>query len=321
MTEVVVVLDGPGSRPRHTKRIAVAALLLAVVLLFPELLPNTPGQLGSLAENVLPWFGALIPVLLLWALTRGSPLGVAATLVPLVAWCYVFVPALAGTPRAGHSEFKALTFNVGGDRTTPEAIAREVIATGADLVALEKVPVPDMARYKKALAGTYHHHATYNTLGLWSRYALHDVEAMHLGGSWPHAIRAVAGMPGGDTAVYAVRLPSVRVRANEGFTIGPRDAAATALADRIAEDPADRVMLLGDLNGSVHDRGLAPLARHLSPAQADAGRGFGFTWPAAFPMVRIDHVLLRGLAPTSTSVLPDLGSDHRPVLTGLRHAA
>ncbi|QES51825.1 hypothetical protein DEJ50_32190 [Streptomyces venezuelae] len=312
---------GPAGRSRHTRRIAVSAALLFVVLLFPHLLPNSPGRLGSLAETVLPWFGVLIPVLLLWALMRGSPLGVAATLAPLVAWCCLFVPVLTGAPRAAHAEFKALTFNVGGERTTPEEIAREVIATGADLVALEKVPVPDMARYKKALAGTYKHHATDNTLGLWSRYALRDVEPMDLGGRWPHAIRAVAATPGGDTAVYAVRLPSVRVRVNEGFTIGRRDEAATELADRVAGDRSARVMVLGDLNGSLDDRGLAPLARHLSPAQAAAGRGFGFTWPAAFPVVRIDHVLLRGLEPTSTSVLPDLGSDHRPVLTGLRRAA
>ncbi|MBT2449246.1 endonuclease/exonuclease/phosphatase family protein [Streptomyces sp. ISL-43] len=313
--------DGSGGRPRHTARIAVPALLLAVALLFPQLLPNRPGNLGSLAETVLPWFGIAIAVLLPWAAARGTRLGIAAGLVPLVAWCYLFVPTLTTPPRAGLSDFEALTLNVGGARTTPEAVAREVIATGADLVALEKVPLPAIPAYEKALADTYPHHATHNTLGLWSRYPLHEVEAMDLGGPWPHAIRAVAGTPGGDTAIYTVRLPSVRVRATEGFAIGPRDAAATELADRIAKDPAPRMMLLGDLNGSLHDRGLASLTHHLEPAQEHAGRGFGFTWPAAFPVVRIDHVLLRGLEATATSVLPDLGSDHRPVLTGVRHTA
>ncbi|MFD9307993.1 endonuclease/exonuclease/phosphatase family protein [Streptomyces sp. NPDC060048] len=313
--------DGSGGRPRHTARIAVPALLLAVALLFPQLLPNRPGNLGSLTETVLPWFGIAIAVLLLWAAARGTRLGRAAALVPLLAWGYVFVPTLtAPPPRAGVSDFKALTFNVGGARTTPDAVAREVIATGADVVALEKVPLPAVPAYEKALARAYPHHATHNTLGLWSRYPLCEVEALDLGGPWPHAIRAVAGTPGGDTAIYTVRLPSVRVWATEGFAIGARDAAAAELADRVAKDPAPRMMLLGDLNGSLYDRGLASLTEHLEPAQELAGRGFGFTWPAAFPVVRIDHVLLRGLEATTTSVLPDLGSDHRPVLTGVRHA-
>ncbi|MFD9357167.1 endonuclease/exonuclease/phosphatase family protein [Streptomyces sp. NPDC060031] len=312
---------GSGGRPRHTARIAVPALLLAVALLFPQLLPNRPGNLGSLAETALPWFGIAIAVLLPWAALRGSRRAMAAALVPLVAWCYLFVPTLTTTPRAGHTDFKALTFNVGGHRTTPEAVAREVIATGADVVALEKVPLPAIPAYKKALARVYPHHATHNTLGLWSRYPLRAVEAMNLGGPWPHAIRAVAGTPGGDTAIYTVRLPSVRFQATEGFAIGRRDAAAAVLADRIAKDPARRMMLLGDLNGSLRDRGLAPLTHRLKPAQEHAGRGFGFTWPAAFPVVRIDHVLLRGLEASTTSVLPDLGSDHRPVLTGVRRTA
>ncbi|MFE9216177.1 endonuclease/exonuclease/phosphatase family protein [Streptomyces lavendulae] len=309
---------GPGGRPRRTARIAVPSLLLAAALLFPRLLPNRPGNLGSLAETALPWSAVAIAVLLLWAAARGTRPAMAAALVPLVAWCALFVPALAAPARAGLGDFKALSFNVGGARTTPEAVAREVIATGADLVALEKVPVGAVPAYEKALAAAYPHHTTRNTLGLWSRHPLREVEAMDLGGPWPHAIRAVAGTPGGDTAVYAVRLPSVRVRATEGFAIGPRDAAAARLADRVARDPAPRMMLLGDLNGSLDDRGLAPLARQLEPAQEHAGRGFGFTWPAPFPVVRIDHVLLRGLEATSTSVLPDLGSDHRPVLTEVR---
>lgn len=308
-------------RPRRTTRIAVPALLLTVMLLFPQLLPNRPGNFGSLAETVLPWSGIAIAALIPWAAARGTRAGMAAALVPLVAWCYLFVPTLTTPPRAGLSDFKALTFNVGGARTTPEAVAREVIATGADLVALEKVPLPAIPSYEKALAGTYPHSATHNTLGLWSRYPLYEVEAMDLGGPWPHAIRAVAGTPGGDTTVYTVRLPSVRVRATEGFAIGRRNAAAAELTDRIAKDPAPRMMLLGDLNGSLHDRCLAPLTHHLEPAQDRAGRGFGFTWPAAFPVVRIDHVLLRGLEATTTSVLPDLGSDHRPLLTGVRPTA
>jgi vancomycin resistance protein VanJ len=44
-----------------------------------------------------------------------------------------------------------------------------------------------------------------------------------------------------------------------------------------------------------------------------AGDGFGSTWPAFFPVVRIDQILVRGVEPDSCRVLPANGSDHRPV--------
>ncbi|MEU7576251.1 endonuclease/exonuclease/phosphatase family protein [Streptomyces sp. NPDC041068] len=299
-------------------RIAVPALLLAVVLVFPGLLPNTPGHLGSLTETALPWCGLGIPLLLVWATVRRSLKGAAAVLVPSVAWAVLFGPGIVAERGPGHSDLQVLTLNVGGDRTTPRDVAREVRATGADVVALEKVPRPAMRTYEQELRAAYPHRATGDTLGLWSRYPLHGVERLDLGGAWPHAIRAVARTPVGDTAVYAVRLPSVRVGVTKGFAVRQRDASAARLAERVARDRTPRVVVLGDLNGSLRDRALAPLTRGLRSADDRAGRGLGFTWPAAFPVVRIDHVLIRGLEPTGAAVLPDLGSDHRPVVAGLR---
>ncbi|MFE0172803.1 endonuclease/exonuclease/phosphatase family protein [Streptomyces sp. NPDC059002] len=299
-------------------RTVIPALLLAGLIAFPGAVPNTPGHLGSLVDTALPWFGLGIPLLLLGAALRRSRTGLVAVLLPAVVWASLFGPGLFREQRQGRADFEVLTLNVGGDRTTPRAVAREVVGTHADVVALEKVPRSAMKEYEKELRAAYPHHVTRNTLGLWSRYPLKDTEALDLGGAWPHALRAVVRVPGGDTAVYAVRLPSVRVSPGKGFAVGNRDASAAALAGRIAADPARRVVLLGDLNGSLRDRGLAPLARELDAVQGRVGRGPGFTWPAAFPVVRIDHVLTRGLEATGATVLPDLGSDHRPVRTGLR---
>jgi Luciferase-like monooxygenase len=62
----------------------------------------------------------------------------------------------------------------------------------------------------------------------------------------------------------------------------------------------------------------AGLTDRLRPAQDVAGDGFGFTWPAPFPVLRIDHVLVRGVEPTGSWVLPATGSDHLPVAARLR---
>jgi vancomycin resistance protein VanJ len=44
-----------------------------------------------------------------------------------------------------------------------------------------------------------------------------------------------------------------------------------------------------------------------------AGDGFGFSWPAGFPMARIDQIMVKGIEPKSSWVLPATDSDHRPV--------
>ena len=84
------------------------------------------------------------------------------------------------------------------------------------------------------------------------------------------------------------------------------------LADAISNDPAQRLILAGDLNTASTDRSLEGLTGQLTEARSTGG-GFGFTWPASLPMVRLDHVLSRGLTVTGSEVLGRTGSDHRPI--------
>jgi vancomycin resistance protein VanJ len=103
------------------------------------------------------------------------------------------------------------------------------------------------------------------------------------------------------------------VNPKAGFWTASRDIGLQVLSQAIAADPSQRVLLLGDLNGTTEDRAFAGLTAQLHPAQDVAGDGFGFTWPASFPVVRIDQILVRGVQPDSSWVLPANGSDHRPV--------
>ncbi|WP_329500950.1 endonuclease/exonuclease/phosphatase family protein [Kitasatospora herbaricolor] len=78
-------------------------------------------------------------------------------------------------------------------------------------------------------------------------------------------------------------------------------------------EPLRRVLLLGDLNSTLDDRGLRPVTSRLTAART----GFGFTWPAARPLARIDQVLSRGLRPLSATALPATGSDRLPLTARL----
>jgi endonuclease/exonuclease/phosphatase (EEP) superfamily protein YafD len=68
------------------------------------------------------------------------------------------------------------------------------------------------------------------------------------------------------------------------------------------------------LSGDMNTWG--PLVRFFLPGwhRAVVGR----TWPSWSPHSQIDHILTRGaLRPASAEVLPDVGSDHRPIRTTL----
>ncbi|WP_323189369.1 endonuclease/exonuclease/phosphatase family protein [Kitasatospora sp. NBC_00240] len=118
------------------------------------------------------------------------------------------------------------------------------------------------------------------------------------------------GVPGGVGEVDEVELGRVVVEVGEleeGFA--DLDAALVGVSWR--------VLLLGDLNTAAGDHALGPLTSRLSSAQDTAGGGFGFTWPAAFPSARIDHIMSRNLPATAAWTLPATTSDHRPAAARL----
>ncbi|MGW6605755.1 endonuclease/exonuclease/phosphatase family protein [Streptomyces sp. NPDC055036] len=86
---------------------------------------------------------------------------------------------------------------------------------------------------------------------------------------------------------------------------------------RTAESPP-RGVVVGDFNGTIDDTALRPLTAQLRSAQEAAGDGFGFSWPAAFPVAGIDQILVKGVTPVSARTLPRTGRDHLPVAAALR---
>jgi vancomycin resistance protein VanJ len=110
-------------------------------------------------------------------------------------------------------------------------------------------------------------------------------------------------------------LGSVRVFPRTGFWTAQRDAGAHALGNAIVAEQNERVVLLGDLNAAMDDRAFADITSQMRSAQDAAGDGFG--WLAKFPMERIDQILVRGVKPKSSWVLPATGSDHLPVAAGI----
>ncbi|MFF9003303.1 endonuclease/exonuclease/phosphatase family protein [Streptomyces achromogenes] len=301
--------------PRIWRRGAVLttlALLLALVMLLHAHIPNAVGNLGSLTETFLPWLGLAIPVLLVLGVVRKSAIALIAVLLPAIVWLNLFGGLLTDKAGAG-GDLTVATHNVNADNPDPAATATDVAASGADVLALEELPASAVPVYEKALAPAYTHHAVVGTVGLWSKYPMTDVRAVDIKLGWKRAMRATVATPEGPVAVYVAHLPSVRVKIEAGFTARQRDKSADALGEAIADEPLPRVVLLGDLNGTMNDRSLNAVTSQLRSTQGAAGSGFGFSWPASFPMARIDQIMVRGAEPESSWTLPRTDSDHLPV--------
>ncbi|NUP22012.1 MAG: hypothetical protein HOZ81_39310 [Streptomyces sp.] len=292
--------------------LAALAVILALVMLLHAQIPNAVGNLGSLTETFLPWLGLFVPLLLVLGLVRRSATALIAVLLPAIVWLNLFGGLLVDRTGAG-GDLTVATHNVNADNTDPSGTARDVAASGADVLALEELTATAVPMYEKALASTYRYHSVQGTVGLWSKYPLTGVKPVDIKLGWTRAMRAVVTAPAGQVAVYVAHLPSVRVKVEAGFTARQRDKSADALGEAIADEPQQRVVLLGDLNGTMNDRALNAVTAQMRSTQGAAGSGFGFSWPASFPMARIDQIMVKGVEPESSWTLPQTGSDHLPV--------
>ncbi|MEO3973110.1 endonuclease/exonuclease/phosphatase family protein [Streptomyces sp. CAU 1734] len=293
--------------------LALCAVVLSLLMGLHAQVPNRVGSLGSLSETFLPWMGVIgIPLLLAAALWRRSATALIALLLPLIVWFNLFGGLLTDKSTGG-GDLMVATHNVNAGNPDPTGTAEEVAASGADVLALQELPQGKVSVYARALASTYKYHAVQGTVGLWSKYPLTDTKPVDIRMGWTRAMRATVETPKGDIAVYVAHMPSVRVKMRAGFTAGQRDDSADALGAAISRERVGRVVLLGDLNGTMNDRALTAVTSQMRSTQGAAGDGFGFSWPASFPMARIDQIMVRGIEPVSSWSLPRTDSDHLPI--------
>lgn len=303
--------DDPGIWRRGIV-LALLAVVAALLMIFHAQIPNQIGNLGSLTETFLPWLGVFVPLILLLALVRRSATALIAVLLPAVVWVNLF-GGLLTDKSAGGGELMVATHNVNADNPDPEGTAHKLAESGADVVALEELKASAVPKYVEALAGTYKYHSVQGTVGLWSKYPMSGTEPVDIRLGWVRAMRSTVTTPEGRVAVYVAHLPSVRVKLHAGFTANQRDKSADALGEAIAAESLGRVILLGDLNGTMNDRSLNAVTSQMRSTQGAAGHGYGFSWPASFPLARIDQILVKGVEPTSSWDLPETASDHLPI--------
>ncbi|WP_423463403.1 endonuclease/exonuclease/phosphatase family protein [Promicromonospora sp. MS192] len=293
--------------------LALGSVLVAALLLGHELVPNRWGNLGSLVQTFLPWLGLAVPLGILAALVRRSALAILVVLLPLVAWIWVFLPQIR-PPEPAPADLTVVQHNASDTNTDVAGTAEVLLAAEPDVVTLTEVSRETAEQYTRAFGEALPHHQTQGTVGVWSRYPLRDATPVDIRpegveATWDRCLRVVIRREDAAVTLFVAHLPSVRFGSG-GFETGLRNASALQLADAVAAEENETVLVAGDLNAVLADDAIAPLTNLVTAPTT----GFELTYPATFPVVQIDHVLARGATVTETRALPRTPSDHLPIL-------
>lgn len=336
---------GSSMRRQTSMAIAVLGWLAVSFLVLHRYLPDV-GGLGSLLETWLPWLAVPILVLLAAGAIVHTRRALIATLAAALVWTALYGPSLLPRGSSASAQLHIFSEDVNGVTAEAKASAQLALSQQADVVALEDVYAGvAQSSAVSALNAGYKYHATEYGFGLWSRYPISAVKpitlgtadddsALSLGAQSAGMAAAATGTPiigaleatlavpdGKPLTVYLVHLPQP-VLGNSGFA-KVRDAAFTQFVAMLKQDTSAQLAVIGDVNVAATDRQFSQLTAGLGlrSAQQAAGSGFGFTWPAEFPIVRLDDVLTRGLQPLRSSVLPAIagGQAHLPIEVDLNY--
>ena len=298
---------------------AVLLLVTAGAILFRAHLPSAFG-IGSLVETFLPWLGgrAAAP-----ARRAGATLGHRGHRLRRHhrrsrgrAWTFhdhlSDATALATTTWSSSSveSHKLRVIAAGRRRRHRPTVPRSTAAWLADN--------PRRLRRARAFGMAVPYHETYGTVGVWSaqpRRTRHPsicarrawTRRGDVGCGWRPDL--ADRTPVRIVAVYAVHLPSIRLGVR-GLDVTARNGSIGLLAEAPRADDAEVVIVSGDFNADAGDRALRPVISQVSEPQDR----FGFTFPAALPAIRIDHVFARG-AEGVEDVRPLDGGRREPVIT------
>jgi vancomycin resistance protein VanJ len=242
-------------------------------------------------------------------------------------------------PEKTYHPVTVMTYNVGNGRARPEWLVPVLLASQADVIALQEVSHAQAEAIQQGLAGKYAylslHPGGFAGKALISHYPIYTPELLALGPERPD-LRACIDVNGSVLTLLNAHPPPPRptwegVRFDQGTW---RQIEALA---RLAIE-GDPCVLLGDFNladtrreysylvstglrdayGEVGLRRGHTLPKRLGPWKRFLWLNRLLSWIPMLPMMRVDYIWhTRSLTALDAWIGQDAGSDHLPVLAKL----
>jgi vancomycin resistance protein VanJ len=312
-----------------------SALLLVLVVLW-ALAPNATWWL-AVTNLFAPHLWTPLPLLLIMGLAmRARALWLAIGLVG-VLFVLVCGPQLLPPrpPRADGPQVRVLTLNQHRTNRRVEELVAALRVQNADLVALQEVSPEVAAALGQQLRELYPYQvlrpaADDSGLGLLSRFPLRALGTQgDQVGQWAQLL-----VGGSELTVANVHLPSPSFAARPlsfapavplptSYDTTARDETVAALLEAAGAQQGP-LLVLGDFNLTEREPAYALLAAQLTDSYRAAGWGWGWTFPDTkrlfkipypYPLLRIDYVWARGVAPRSAhTACGQSRSDHCAVV-------
>ena len=330
---------------------------LVVLIAYLSLLPATAWfaayrQLGDshwwmfVINSVAPYLFLPVPLVLVGGLlTRRWGL-VLASLVPAAVFVLIFGPLFvplgyrAPVIQEGAPTLTVLTYNVHALNEDVDAVADAILASGADVVALQELERGMATGLTQRLAERYPYRdlipeAGWSGLGVFSTVPVR-AEQQRMGGTGRRNPQVVTlELPWGDTTfvnVHNLSIPRTLPDWPSEITASLRQRQR--VADAILTFSRQRsapLIVVGDFNTTERSTAYETVSLALADSWREVGFGFGHTFPGgprsptpfgvSVPpwLLRIDYVFHSSeMVAASADIGPwDGGSDHRPVLVTL----
>ncbi len=289
---------------RKRRALARVFVVLSILVALVIVVGWVPGPLGTAVSVVLPLLAALAVLLALATLIVLPRAAIAASLAVVIGLIAI-APALPALPGAARDDaLRIVSQNVRAQSGGGEASALALMGDDPDVITLTELDTASRDAAGVALAEAYPHAYAVGTVGVWSRYPLSAGEPLDLGLGWYRALRVTVQAPSGDVRLYLVHAASVRPGAQS-----VRDDMLAELAGTVRGDDSERIIALGDFNSATTDPALRALGAELALVRPTDG-SLGLSWPAAVPLVKIDHVFQRGFDVASATTRRAGTSDH-----------
>ena len=327
----------------------LAVTAIGLIILLRYVLLDWLVQLEVLFELQIFRLFLLVPclVFLLYAAIKNDYrlvawAGVVCLILAVEAWQHIrLVPNF---PRSVHARTDLRVFTQNTGMSSPQAWSEWLAKNPMDLVFLQEVYIVYKPEWEE-MAARFKYENMFQEVRsdagmggmILSKYPLTELDPIPAlsqageggrGEGVRYFIRALINYKGTDIEVIGLHLESFHMAPDQPqgffssffssrnfFTSAPyRQVQAETIA-AFVEGAPHPVIVAGDFNAPPTFRSTRALRGLLSDAWTEAGCGLGSTFPAQFPLIRIDAILYRGLVADYAQVVAvtDTIRDHQGV--------